>query len=251
MKNKKISYILPTNRPLSLSSPAIKAVLELPSHAFELIIACPKSAMTEEIVLASQGMPIKLVEDKTCTGACNPTNAAYKVSDGDYISIMSDDITYPPNFLDVVEWMEGEEVRQKEFKIVNMLWDGGPGLITYGHDAVADGQSLWWPPPDPLLPQECYPYSVICMSMMARETIEKHFNGHIYHPDFRQHYGDHWIGFYACKNEVYKPFSWRCPTIKYQVVHSMSSMNSRHDAEDILTFRRLASEWMRTRRPYV
>jgi len=247
MRNKKISYLLPTNRAISLDSPAIKAVLELPPHDFELVIACPKSAIMTEIT----DPRIKIVEDTTSTGACNPTNDAYKASDGDYISIMSDDIGYPPNFLDVVAWMESEHTQKKEFKIVNLMWDSGPKLNTFGHDALVDGTSFWWPPPDPYLPERCYPYSVIPMPFIARETVEKHFLGHIYHPNFKQHYGDHWIGFYASKNEIYKPNTWRCPTVNYVVLHSIASMNSRHDAEDMATFRRLATDWVDKKIAYV
>lgn len=249
MRNKKISYILPTNRPVSLSSPALNAVLELPPHEFEIIIACPPSAITQELKECND-IRIKIVEDATSTGACNPTNDAYKVSDGDYISIMSDDIMYPPNFLDVVDWMESEHTQKKEFKIVNIMWDGGPGLFTFGHDDVADGTSQWWPPPDRHFPAAGYPYSVIPMPFIARETVEKHFKGYIYHPHFRQHYGDHWVGFYASKNETYKPNTWRCPTVNYIVLQGIASMNSRHDAEDIATLRRLVSEWLETKREY-
>ena len=89
------------------------------------------------------------------------------------------------------------------------------------------------------------------MPFVARETVEKHFNGYIYHPSFRQHYGDHWVGFFASKNETYKPNSWRCPTVNYIVLKGIASMNSRHDAEDIATFRRLATKWVDEKIPYV
>lgn len=246
--NHKISYILPTNRRVTIASPAIKAVLDLPPHDFEILIAAPEGCIPDEI---KDDARFKWVPDKTATGACQPTNEAYKCSDGDLISIMSDDIMYPANFLDVVAWMDSPEVQKKEFKIVNLMWDGGPGLFTYGHDDVLDGTSFWWPPPDRQLPQACYPYSVIPMPFIHRDTVEKHFLGYIYHPDFLQHYGDHWIGFYASKNETYKPNTWRCPTVNYIVLKSIASMNSRHDAEDIATFRRLASQWCQTKTPYV
>jgi len=245
--SKKISYILPTNRPVCLESPAIKAVFSLPTHDFELVIACPEGCLHANM---TQDKRVKFVIDKTSTGACQPTNDAVAHTDGDYISIMSDDICYPPNFLDVLAWTDSEDFKKKEFKIINLMWDGGPGLFTYGHDDVLDGTSLWWPPPDRELPERCYPYSVIPMPFIARETLYKHFKGYVYHPNFLQHYGDHWIGFYASKNEKHKPNTWRCPTVNYIVLKNIASMNSRHDAEDIVTFRQLATQWVDSGIPY-
>ncbi|MCX6778606.1 MAG: glycosyltransferase family A protein [Candidatus Magasanikbacteria bacterium] len=240
---KKISYILPTNRTISLENSSLKTVLALPKHDKEIIIICPKSAVNPDLEGVYKFHNIKILEDKHMAGACKPSNDGYKISDGDYIAIMCDDVGFPINFLDMLDFMASEHVQKKRFKMSNSMWDGGPGLLTYGHDDLADGVSRWWPPPRPIFPDSFYPYSVIPLPFYSRETIEKELGGILYHPKFKHHYCDHWSGFYVSKNETYKPFEWRCPTIHYINLKNISKMNSFHDKEDERTLIDLVSSF--------
>ena len=248
MKNKKISYILPTRRQMSLAYPVIDALFRLPPHDFELIIACHERFFSEELLSNNQ---IKLVKDTSGTGACNPANDAYKISDGDYICLMSDDIMYPQNFLDIIPWMESDNVQKRRFKLANIMWDGGAdGIVNgepiylwlNGHDDLEDGK--WhWPSQDPII-ASIAPYSYLIMPFVERETMEKEFAGHLFPPEFRHHYGDHWMGLYVSKNETFNPFcNWRCPTIKYIPLAHLALTNANHDTQDLNTFHSFCLKW--------
>ncbi len=251
MKNKKISYILATNRPIFPTSPSIKAVLDLAAHEKEILISCPANCFTNEIADISQKHNIKLIEDTEMAGACQPINRCYKASDGDYVSIMSDDIIYPPNFLDILDFMEGDWIKRKKFKLVNIMWDGGPCLMTYGHDGYVSAENpegkggfmYPLPPHTKNFNEYAFPFSIIPMPFVARETVENLLDGHIYHPDFRHHFGDNWMGFFVSKTEVFEKFTWRCPFINYKVDTKNQRSNSSHDTNDLLVFQKLVERY--------
>lgn len=247
----KISYILSTNRDLSFSTLALQTVISLPAHDREIIICCPPSAVKEEYLATLNDNRIRIVEDDQCTGSIYSFNKAYKATDGDYISLMVDDIGYPTNFLDILPFMESEFIKKKRFKISNILWDGGPGLITYGHDELEDGTSYWGTDAyHPVDVKNC-PYAVIPLPFFSRATIEKELCGHIFNPLFRHHYCDSWLGFFCCKQETYEPFKWRCPTLKYINLKQVARTDRRQDLHDFAVLKKLSDEFVKGTSKYV
>ena len=73
----------------------------------------------------------------------------------------------------------------------------------------------------------------------------------LYHPDFKHHYIDHWLGFYLSKNEEYEPHKWRCPTIKYKVAHNSSISNTKDDMYDMSILRNLTDLFVKDKTPYI
>lgn len=216
-----ISYLLVTKHDVALSWDTIESIFLLPEHDREIIICCPPNKIRDDDRFV-------WVPDTKCTGSPNAFNTAYKQSHGNYIATMIDDIILPHNYLDILDFMKSDFMKQKKFKISNTMWDGGPGLLTYGHDDVKDGEpkGLWpidkWHPIDVA---QC-PYSVLPLPFLERSTIEQHLSNKIFHPAFKNHFIDHWLGFYLSKNETYKPHSWRCPSIRYEM-----SKNTRKGTE--------------------
>jgi glycosyltransferase involved in cell wall biosynthesis len=247
---KKITYILATNRQINADFPSVKSVLSLPKHEKEIIVTGPNGCIGDGFKSEDN---IRFLEDPDLQGACQPINRAYKISNGDYIVVMADDISYPPNFLGVLDYMESDFMKKKRFKVANLMFDGGPQLYTFGHDALNDGESFWWPvSPFEKLPDTAYPYALIPMPIVARETIENEFSGHIYHPSFKHHYGDSWFGFYVSKLESFERFKWKwTPEVSYIVDKVNARCNRNHDGHDVQVFKALVQRFLQGHKGYV
>ena len=210
----KISYILPTNRALTDSRQSLESILQLPAHDKEIIVCAPSSVMTESDKEYAALNKITLIDDDKCMGSVYAFDKAYKASDGDYVSCLIDDIAYPSNFLEMLDFMNGDFMSRKIFKVANIMWDGGPGLPLDGNDTKHNGVVWDINTSHPIDVKLC-PYAIIPLPFLERRTIEEKLSGHIFHPDFRQSYCDHWLGFYICKNEKFEPYRWKCKSISY------------------------------------
>lgn len=224
----KISYIYCTREAVTEKNESINSILSLPKHDHEILICAPKAALEATTLPAYDNL--KLIEDDKGTGAVYACNRAYKYSDGRYLSLITDDIIYPENFLDILDFMNSDFMSRKTYKISNSLWDGGPGLAAVGHNDLIDGnpETAWPIDKYHSVPVELCPYPLIPMPFWDRETVVNKLNSYLFNPHFQHRYNDHWLGFFCSKNEEFEPFKWRCPSIKYRV----SSNNVSRTASD-------------------
>lgn len=248
--SKKISYILSTGRPFDFFINSINIVLNFEKHDREIIVCSPRHTITDENLEILNSLGIKWVEDDQMSGSAYGFNKAYWNSDGDYACMMIDDVGLPNNYLTILDWLDSDFMAKKRFKIVNSMWDGGPGLYTYGHDDLVDGQSKW-PESNYPVPLEWHPYSVIPLSTISRDTIEKEFNGFIYHPNFHTRWTDCWLGLYVSKNEVFENHKWRCPSFGPYQLLNQGQMSNKFDSSDENTFRELVMKFIPGQTPYV
>lgn len=245
----KISYLLATNRSLNLSSETIQSILTLPEHDFELVICAPESVLNSANISHPN---IKFSEDDKCTGSAYGFNKAYWDSTGEYLSTISDDVVFPSNFLDILDFIETDFFKNKKFKISNTMWDGGPGYSPSGHPDLEDSlPGNTWPIDKyhPVDIKHC-PYSVIPGPFLSRDTVENQLDNHIFHPDFAHHYIDHWLGFFVSKNETFEPTKWRCPSLRYRMA-SNPAMSSSQDNYDLSVLKRLTDNFIKGQTSYV
>jgi len=238
--NKKISYLIATTRHPNEIKECLDGILNLPRHNCEIIICSPQVSHSYYIV---NNISVTHLQDIQNSGSVFAFNYAFSFSIGDYIAIIIEDMQLPSNFLNILDWMESDFMKKKKFKIVNLSWDGGPGLYTYGHDDVEDGTSLW--SIDAVdIRKDLKPYSLIPLPFFARETIINKLDNHIFNPIFKHHYPDHWLGLFASKNEEFEPNKWRCPTIgKYKNIRELNRINTFYDNYDLNVFKFLSSQF--------
>lgn len=246
----KISYILITKDRLSSAYECLSSIFSLPKHDMEFIVCCPESSISSELdqFLIKQHN-IKIVIDTEQSGGTWAINRAYQEATGKYVSLVINDVVYPPNFLSIVDYLNND-FKEKKFKIVNIMWDGGPGLPIHNHPDEKEG-FIWeahlWTPVDISLT----PYPVIPLPFMELETFHDKLGGKLIHPDFKNHYGDHWLGFFVSKNETFKPFNWVCPYIKYKSSQYRGSSNCGNDEYDKAVLRRLTDNFHKNPTQYI
>jgi len=239
-----ISYLLATKHNIRYSLDTIDSILSLPNHDKEIIICGPEEVLEDD-------NRFRWVLDDKCTGSPYAFNKAYWASQGDYIATVVDDIILPSNFLDMLDFMNSDFMRQKKFKMSNTMWDGGPGLFNYGHDDVVDGENMWTIDKcHPVNINKC-PYNVIPLPFFKRDTIKTYLSNHLFHPSFKNHFIDHWLGFYVSKNETYAPQKWRCPSIRYSMSQNKKPTITTDDNHDSHILRCLTDTFIRNETSYV
>lgn len=239
-----ISYALITKDKISHSIESILSVKNLPKHEHEFIVHCPMSAIqddTDHQIIERANL--KVVEDSAKRGSPYAFNNILHHVQGKYVSYLLNNIIYPTNLLDIISYLDGEG-KQKKIKLVNLMWEGGPGLLNLNHADSHINGVLWEPHLGTPVTIENTPYPIIPLPFVEIDTIAKYLEGHIFHPEFKNHYPDHWLGFYISRHETYKPFSWSCPGVQYKQSNYQRVSSCSTDHEDSLTLRSLTDKYL-------
>jgi glycosyltransferase involved in cell wall biosynthesis len=243
-----ISYLIATKRGPDEILDCLSSIHSLPEHDYEVIVCSPQ---TDNVISLHGNHNILYVGDYEISGSVHAFHKAYSFARGDYICLLIEDIALPPDFLNILDWMNSDFMKKKTFKVVNLGWDGGPGLYTYGHDDLVDGTSFWRPETISIR-DDIKPYSVVPLPFFERKTIDEKLGGFIFNPAFRHHYVDHWLGLFLSKNETFEPHKWRCPVIgKYKNLRHLAYIDNSHDAHDFMTLKNLAQNFEAGKTSYV
>lgn len=208
MKN--ITYILPTNRDYDRWAGQVVDHLfsYLPGkYSFEVIVYGTKPTHGEVI----------WIEEKEQCGCIKGYNDSVKYANGEYIYVINDDNLMPESTLKAIPFLESDTFRNRKYKVTSV---GAP--LGFQYDItdmpIKGGQSAHLKnlPPELLhdrflLPQ--HRYAIFGYPVLHRSLIDE-FNGHIFNPKFKHHYGDNWMSFYigemgefplVCENTVTSP----------------------------------------------
>lgn len=214
MENKKdISFILPTNRSFhNFSKKVIDNInsLNFFDKTYEIIVVSPTEIVGQNV--------FHVKEQGTNNGCVDAYNEGYNVSTGEYIFLCSDDHYFDQNCVLITEVLESRLFNNKKLKIAC--------LPTNRHGPCK-------------LPDYTNCGGIIARyPVFHRETVEQHLGGYIYHPSFKHHYPDNWLGFWMSSQGE--------PTIeinKYDMITFNNSCEKIHDDYDEKQFRRLIENY--------
>lgn len=192
-----ISFLLPTNR--DHETFAKRVVGNINSLNF--------NGLNHEIVIISpsvvQGENVKYVKDNNI-GCVDAYNKGYRESKGKYIFLCSDDHYFDVNAVKILEQFDSNEYKDRKYKVVC--------LPTNNHGPCS------------------LPGYTDCKGIIARypvyerDTVEKYLNGFIYHPSFKHHYPDNWLGYWLCMQGE--------SAIEHNVYDMMTFSNSCYNEQD-------------------
>jgi len=216
-----ISFILPTNREYDLfSKKVIDNInsLNFMGKKFEIIVVSPNVIEGENVVFLKENEL-----NKGCVGAYN---AGYKISKGKYIILCSDDHFFDKNAPSIIDILKSDLYRNRKYKIIC--------LPTNFHGSC-------------LLPDYCESKSIIARyPVFERSTIENHLDGYIYHPKFKHHYPDHWLGFWLGEQGE-DPIEYN----DFNMVTFSNSCDKSFDGEDEHYFKELINKYKNGYKNYV
>jgi len=222
MENKKdISFILPTNRdPRNYSKKVVDNInsLNFYGKTHEIIVIGPTPVEGNNVIY--------LAEEDDATGCVNAYNEGYNISTGDYIILCSDDHYFDLNSPLITEVLNSRLFTNRKYKVVC--------LPTNKHG-----------PCD--LPDYTDCDSIIARyPVFARQTIEEHMEGYVYHPSFKHHYPDNWLGYWLAQQGE--------PPIeinKFDMITFSNSCDKMHDVHDEKVFRELITAYESGSQKYV
>jgi hypothetical protein len=216
-----VSFILPTNRDASkFSNKVIDNInsLNFFGKTHEIIVVSPHPISGENVIY--------LAEDEAIVGCVNAYNEGYNISTGDYIFLCSDDHYFDPNSPLVTKVLESRLFTNRKYKIV-CLPTNKHGSCKLPDYTQCDGIIARYP-------------------VFARETVEDHLEGYIYHPGFKHHYPDNWLGYWLAQQGE--------PAIeinKFDMLTFSNSCDKMYDEHDEGVFRDLIAAYENGSQKYV
>ena len=222
METKKdISFILPTNRdPASYAQRVVDNINSLSFYGktHEIIVVGPTPVKGDNVVY--------LEDPEDATGCVAAYNEGYNISTGEYIILCSDDHYFDLSCPLVTEVLSSRSFANRKYKVVC--------LPTNKHGPCS-------------LPEYTNCDSIIARyPVFTRQTIEEHLNGYIYHPLFRHHYPDNWLGFWLAKQGE--------PALeinKFDMLTFSNSCDKGHDKHDEAVFKELIAAYENGSQQYV
>lgn len=218
---KTFSFILPTNRHYeSFSGRVVENIksLNFGNDTFEIILVSPNNIVQK----ADNIIPIK----DPGGGCVNAYNAGYGISTGKYIILCSDDHVFDFNVPKIIDVLEGPLFQDRRYKIIC--------LPTNKHGSCK-------------LPEYANCNAIIARyPVFRRDTVDQYLNGFIYHPNFKHHYPDNWLGFWLARQGE--------PAIehnKYDMLTFFNACDKQYDLEDELAFKTLIQNYNNGNTSYV
>jgi hypothetical protein len=216
-----ISFILPSNRDHnSFSKKVVDNInsLNFGEKTYEIVVVSPTEISGENVVFHK--------ENGNKMGCVNAYNEGYNISKGNYIILCSDDHFFDKDVPSIVEIIESEMFKDKKYKIIC--------LPTNFHGSCQ-------------LPEYCNNDGIIARyPVFKRDTVEEYLDGFIYHPKFKHHYPDNWLGYWMSEQGE--------PTIEYNNFNMITFNNSCdkiHDEYDENVFKELINNYKQGYKKYV
>lgn len=192
-----------------------------------------------EILVYSETQPPNLPyvkwipENEQHEGCIFGYNTLYQNSTGKYIYIISDDTLLPLTLLNAIFLLESSIFKNRTYKVTSLespdpYWDYNNRTqmpIRGGLCASPEKLPIELQNEKYLLPENRY--SVMWFPVFAKETVEKHLNGYIYNPEFKQHYPDNYLGFFLGEFGHEKPII--CPNTRTHMMEYRGPSNLHQD----------------------
>jgi hypothetical protein len=157
---------------------------------YEVVVCHPNIINDDRVIF---------VEDDQMIGSSYAFNLAYSKSIGDYVSVCVDDGIMQGDLIGAADFLESDIFTNRKIKITTLPASNGNDTIKFeSRTALYDQRA------NRLLQltdsfTEVYPFVVMCFPVIARESVENHLGGYIFHPRIKN-CGDWWLGAYLYIN---------------------------------------------------
>lgn len=212
-----ISFILPTNREHSqFANKVIRNIhsLNFNGLSYEILVISKNKVFGEP----AYSDIIYVEEPDNVVGCVEAYNIGYIHSSGRYIILCSDDHRFNLNAPNIIKVLESDQFKDRKYKIICLPTN------YHGPCRLPDYTNC--------------PGWIARYPVFSRETIEKHLKGFVYHPEFKHHYPDNWLGYWLYQRGE--------PVIEYPNLDMITFSNScihDYDTYDEEVFKSLISSY--------
>ncbi len=185
-----VSFLLPTNRDYQFSGKVLESIFAIPTDLeFEVCLYCPRE------VIQNRPFPNEVVwcpEPSAGSGPIAGFNHMVKESRGQYVVCLVDDHIVEPDIYNAIAMLESEDFRDRKYKVCTL--SPGPNNLAY----IPKKGDVWCG--GIRVDYEIPWHTTMRFPVISRDTINDHFQGHIFHPGFKYHAGDLWMGYWLGEN---------------------------------------------------
>lgn len=227
-----ISFLLPTNRSPQYASNFLNklATIDSKGYSYETVVCSPYEH--------NWGENTKSLKDNQNAGPIAAFNAMISVAKGEYLVCVIDDHLPVDNghFFDFVEWLNNDFYMEKRFKITS---------FNTGHIAqrVPILKETWC---GNIIEEYNYRHHVtVRFPILSKDIIFNQLQGYIFHPGFKYHASDLWLGFYIGEEEH------PCHECDAQIEQYISLCNYKNRDEDCRFYHKLKINYIKGNRKYI
>ena len=190
------------------------------------------SKYTYEILVTSEhnvsGKNVRWIKEENYNDGCvGAYNSLVGPSKGKYLAFATDDCTLDDQFDTAIDLLESYAFANRKLKMLCLGTDNGLGSF---------------------LPRGYPKYMVFRVPVIAKETITNYLGGYIFHPQFKNHYADNWLGFWLTSTYDETPVEvWNT------TLHTPKNAPSynHHNRHDEAVFHSLVKRYAEGNRSYI
>tara|TARA_R110000744_G_scaffold260765_2_gene375669 strand:- start:374 stop:1057 length:684 start_codon:yes stop_codon:yes gene_type:complete len=146
----------------------INKISESSDYSYEILV------ISEDEVKGENTTWIK--EEEYSDGLVGAYNALVPHASGKYLVYAVDDCFFDDKFYTTIDLLESYVYNRRNLKLLCVGSDNGLGSF---------------------MPRGYPKYGVYRYPIVGRETVMKYFDGHLFHPWFKNHYADNWLGYWV------------------------------------------------------
>lgn len=168
-----LSFLLPSNTkdrpPKQFVEKTIQHInqLNLKNWKYEILVYSP-----DEIT----GDNVRWIKEESFSDGCiQGYNTLYQHAKGEYLIQAGDDYLFDNNFYTAIDLLKSDIYLRRQLKVLILGTDNGLGSF---------------------MPRGYPKYTVFRFPIISKDTVTKYLNGHIFHPQFKNHYADNWLGYW-------------------------------------------------------
>jgi len=171
------------------------------------------SKYSYEILVTSEhpisGENVTWIKEEEYSDGCVPAyNSLIPHTSGKYLVFAVDDCFFDDQFYTAIDLLESYVYDNRHIKLLTLGSDNGLGSF---------------------LPRGYPKYGVYRYPIVAKETVMKYFDGHLFHPTFKNHYADNWLGFWVV--HMFDETMVEVWNTTIHIPHGAPSYNHHNDAD--------------------
>ncbi len=225
-----VSFFLPTNRDPYYATQTINSINKIDSkYNYEICLYS-----RERIVLPN----VRWYEEREQSGPIAAFNNMAADAEATYFICLVDDHIVEDNIFNVIDFLQSDEFKERQFTIATI----SPGESNFAHIPVKG--DTWCG--GILVDYVQAPHTTMRFPAVSKQTVKKQLQNFIFHPAFKYHAGDLWLGYYL--GEMGEP------GIQYEganITEYQNLRNWQYEKSDCQMYHRLVSKFKQGQIDYV
>lgn len=175
-----ISFLIASNRNYrAFARNLVDRIEETSTRSYEILLCAPDDP---------QESRVRWVKDNRNDGSISALNImASEYAKSDIISVYPDDVIPTENLFDIVDFLEGPKFKDRKYQLTTLA--SGPPCYSPSTPVYPVGPEF-----------NIESFLIMRFPVVHVKTLKEHLNNHIFHPAFKNHWSDNYLGIFLGQN---------------------------------------------------